>query len=105
MDLKKVYVLENQNQLLKLWHDLHDAGFEDKFIVQKFVQGAETSLFSITTYVDSKGDVTLLSSAHVLLQEHQPATLGIPCSMVTTSYPFLFEQVQRFFAELKKSRI
>lgn len=98
---KKVYVLENQNQLLKLWHDLHDAGFEDKFIVQKFVQGAETSLFSITTYVDSKGDVTLLSSAHVLLQEHQPATLGIPCSMVTTSYPFLFEQVQRFFAELK----
>lgn len=99
---KKVYVLDNESQLLQLWNDLFEAGFDDKFIVQKFVQGAETALYSITTYVDSKGDVTLLSSAHVLLQEHQPATLGIPCSMITTSYPMLFEQVQRFFAELKK---
>lgn len=98
---KKVYVITDEKELLDLWHALYDAGFKDKFIVQKFVKGAETALFSITTYVDSKGDVTLLSSAHVLLQEHQPSALGIPCAMITTSYPILFEQVQRFFAALK----
>ena len=99
---QKVYVIEDAKALQKLWHELYQAKFQDKFIVQKFVQGDETSLFSITAYVDQKGEVTLLSSARVLLQEHQPATLGIPCAMITGAYPGLYEQVKRFFAELKR---
>lgn len=99
---KKVYVIENSEQLLTLWNDLFKANFKDKFIVQKLVEGDETTLFSITAYVDRQGEVSMLSSAHVLLQEHQPASLGIPCSMITTPYPDLYEQVRLFFAELKR---
>lgn len=99
---QKVYVIQNATELKALWQALFDADFRDKFIVQKMVQGDETSLYSITAFVNSQGELALLSSAHVLLQEHAPAMLGIPCSMITASYPELYAQVRRFFAELKK---
>jgi D-aspartate ligase len=97
---KKVYFVNNREELADLWQTLEKAGFKGTFIAQQLVHGDDSQMFSVTAYVDSEGKVSLLCSARVLLEEHHPVTLGNPCAMITTAYDGLFEQVTRFFAGL-----
>jgi D-aspartate ligase len=63
--------------------------------VQELIPGDDTAMRSITAYVDQRGEVSLLATAQVLLQEHQPLAIGNPAAMVTTPYPDLMEQAER----------
>ena len=51
---------------------LKDAGFRDTFLVQELIPGDNTAMRSITAYVDSRGKVTLIGSARVLLEDRLP---------------------------------
>lgn len=93
---KKVYLIESEAELAALWRTLADAGFRDRFVVQELIPGDDTSMYSVTAYVDRSGEVTMAVAAHVLLEEHAPATLGNPCAMVTIDAPELLDQAERF---------
>ncbi|HEY0215570.1 MAG TPA: hypothetical protein VGC57_04175, partial [Cellulomonas sp.] len=45
---------------------------------------------------DSRGSITLLCSAHVLLEEHTPSGLGNPAAMVTTREDAMLDQARSF---------
>ncbi|MCL2594502.1 MAG: hypothetical protein FWD83_03125, partial [Promicromonosporaceae bacterium] len=72
----KVYTVANPSELDELWGRLRKAGFVGKFLVQEFIPGDDTAMRSVTAYVDSHGEVTMLSSARVLLGERTPTALG-----------------------------
>ncbi|MBO7665003.1 MAG: hypothetical protein J6S33_00440 [Aeriscardovia sp.] len=93
---KKVYYIQNQTELNELWRTLRTAGFRGVFAAQKLIPGDDEYMHSITAYVDSTGAATMLCHAHVLLEEHQPATLGNPCAMVTSPDKKLFAQASAF---------
>ncbi|MDD7384244.1 MAG: carboxylate--amine ligase [Actinomycetaceae bacterium] len=93
---QKVYRIENQDQLDRLWQALRRAGFRSTFLAQQLIPGDDTCMYSVTAYVDRRGTVTMMSAAHVLLQEHHPAMLGNPCAMITEPLPELTEPAQRF---------
>lgn len=97
---QKVYRIDTPEQLDELWHTLADAGFRGTFVAQELVEGDDTQMYSVTAYVDSTGTVSLLCSAHVLLEEHHPATLGNPCAMITEPNEELFEPVRRFLGAI-----
>ncbi|WP_341855090.1 hypothetical protein [Brachybacterium sp. GPGPB12] len=65
-------------------------------MVQEMIPGDDTSMLSVTAYVDTQGRVTLLGGAQVLLEEHTPGALGNPAAMFTTDLPEVFEQSVRF---------
>ncbi|MBW3087291.1 ATP-grasp domain-containing protein [Bifidobacterium sp. 82T24] len=97
---QKVYRIDTDEQLTALWHTLADAGFRGTFVAQELVEGDDTEMYSVTAYVDSTGTVSLLCSAHVLLEEHHPATLGNPCAMITEPIDEILRPAKRFLESL-----
>ncbi|MCE0487471.1 carboxylate--amine ligase [Ornithinimicrobium sediminis] len=91
----KIYKVDTPEELLDIFARVRRAGFRDRFVVQELIPGDDTAMRSITAYVDQRGEVTLLATAQVLLQEHQPLAIGNPAAMVTTPYPDLMEQAAR----------
>jgi D-aspartate ligase len=93
---KKVFEIGTPAQLDALWVSLREAGFRGRFVAQELVPGDDTQMRSITAYVDSSGAITLMCSAHVLLEEHTPSGLGNPAAMVTGRFDEMLEQARRF---------
>ncbi|WP_371300451.1 hypothetical protein [Cellulomonas sp. Y8] len=89
---KKVFEIASADELDALWASLKRAGFRGRFVVQELVPGDDTQMRSITAYVDSRGSITLLASAHVLLEEHTPSGLGNPAAMVVTREQGMLDQ-------------
>ena len=95
---KKVFEIATPDELTWLWDALRSAGFRGRFVVQELVPGDDTQMRSITAYVDSRGEITLLCSAHVLLEEHTPSGLGNPAAMITTRDDAMLDQARTFLA-------
>jgi len=93
---KKVFEIGSPDELDALWASLRGAGYRGRFVVQELVPGDDTRMRSITAYVDSRGSITLLASAHVLLEEHTPSGLGNPAAMVVTREQGMLDQAAAF---------
>ncbi|MFC7373732.1 MULTISPECIES: carboxylate--amine ligase [unclassified Brachybacterium] len=93
---RKVFEFHDRAQLLDLVGRLSAAGYTDRFVVQEMIPGDDTSMLSVTAYVDTRGKVTLLGGAQVLLEEHTPIAQGNPAAMYTTDLPDVLEQSVRF---------
>ncbi|OKL45901.1 hypothetical protein [Boudabousia marimammalium] len=97
---RKVYMVDNQEQMEHHLRTLikKTAGVESarRFVIQPRIDGNDTHNLLITAYVDRTGAVTMLSSAHVLIEDHAPSALGNPAAMITEPYPELYQQVERF---------
>lgn len=97
---KKVYFVDTLAQAEDLVADLdkHTAEVPNarRFVVQPRIHGNDTYNLCVTAYCDTHGRVTMLSSAHVLLEDHSPTALGNPAALITEPYPGLYEQVERF---------
>jgi len=93
---RKVFEIADRAQLVDLVDALTTAGYRDRFVVQEMIPGDDTSMLSVTAYVDTRGEVTLLGGAQVLLEEHTPGALGNPAAMFTTELPDVFDQSVRF---------
>ncbi|MCK0110613.1 ATP-grasp domain-containing protein [Ornithinimicrobium sp. F0845] len=93
---QKIYKVDTPERLREIFGLVRGAGFRDRFVVQELIPGDDTAMRSITAYMDSSGEVTLLATAQVLLQEHQPLAIGNPAAMVTTPFPELMDQAERF---------
>ncbi|WP_010534195.1 carboxylate--amine ligase [Brachybacterium squillarum] len=93
---RKVFEIRSRAELQDLVDRLHGAGFTDRFVVQEMIPGDDTCMLSVTAYVDSDGEVTLLGGAHVLLEEHTPGALGNPAAMFTTDLGPVLEASVRF---------
>lgn len=93
---QKVYEIASPAELDALWASLRAAGYRGRFVVQELVPGDDTRMRSITAYVDSRGSITLLASAHVLLEEHTPSGLGNPAAMVVAREQPMLDQAAAF---------
>lgn len=91
---RKIWFIETPAELEGMWRTLTDAGFRDTFLVQELIPGDNTHMRSITAYVDSHGEVTLIGSARVLLEDHAPTMIGNPVSMITEEFPSLWDKAE-----------
>lgn len=92
---KKIWFIESPGELDELWERLGSAGFRGVFLVQELIPGDNTQMRSITAYVDSRGTVSLIGSARVLLEDHAPTMIGNPVAMITEPFPKLWEAAER----------
>lgn len=92
---KKIYEVSSPEELVQVFHAVRDGGYRGRFVVQELIPGDDTAMRSITAYVDQRGEVTLMASAQVLLQEHTPLAIGNPAAMVTTAFPELMAHAER----------
>ncbi|PID97998.1 MAG: carboxylate--amine ligase [Actinobacteria bacterium] len=92
---RKIWFIESAEELQSLWETLRVSGFRDTFLVQELIPGDNTNMWSITAYADSHGDITLMGSARVLLEDHDPTMIGNPVAMITEPHEELWEDAQR----------
>lgn len=93
---RKVFFLESPQQKDDLVRSLRKAGFTGRFLFQELIEGDDTAQRSITAYRSSRGEVTLLCAAQVLLGEHTPDALGRPAAMITGHFPTLTAAAEKF---------
>ena len=93
---KKVFFLESAAEQQDLVRRLRESGFTGRFLFQELIEGDDTAQRSITAYRSSRGEVTLLCAAQVLLGEHTPDALGRPAAMITGDFPSLTTAAERF---------
>lgn len=93
---KKVYRIADQAELDDLWGRLCQAGYGGRFLVQELIPGDDTCNRSITAYVGTDGVMSMVCTAHVLLEEHTPSGLGNPAAMYTYRDDALIEAARRF---------
>jgi D-aspartate ligase len=96
LGMKKVWYITSQGELDEVWCRLRDVGFSGTFVVQELIGGDDTQMYSVTAYVDRTGKVSMLASAHVLLEDHSPSMLGNPVAMVVQAYEEITNQATRF---------
>lgn len=92
---RKIWFIESAEELTSLWQTLIQAGFRDRFLVQELIPGDNTAMRSITAYVDSRGQVSLIGSARVLLEDHAPTMIGNPVAMITEPFPQLWADASK----------
>lgn len=101
---KKVYFVSSDEELASTLATIHEHtdGYPDaqKFVVQPRLIGNDTYNMVLTAYMDSHGEVTMLSSAQVLLEDHSPTAVGNPAAMISEPYPHLYDQVVSFLKGL-----
>ncbi len=93
---KKVFFLESAAAQQELVQRLRESGFTGRFLFQELIEGDDTAQRSITAYRSSRGKVTLLCAAQVLLGEHTPEALGRPAAMITGDFPTLTAAAEKF---------
>lgn len=92
---QKIYFMHEQAELDRLWAALREAGFGGEFLVQELIEGDDTYMDSLTIYMSREGKATMLSGAHVLLEDHAPTLFGNPVAMITKPMPDLWEKAVR----------
>ncbi|RAX23285.1 MULTISPECIES: carboxylate--amine ligase [unclassified Actinomyces] len=95
---RKIYFLDSPEQLHGLWEDLRRAEFASTFLIQEYIPGDDDAMRSVTAYVASTGETTMIGSARVLLEDHAPSLIGNPVAMITEPYPELWEASERLLS-------
>jgi D-aspartate ligase len=73
---KKVYKLNNLEELKQVIREIYGAGYDDRLIIQDFIPGDDSQLRVMIGYCGQDRKVKLMSLAHVMLEEHTPHGLG-----------------------------
>jgi D-aspartate ligase len=73
---KKVYRLNNLQDLQRVVNEIYQAGYSDSLTIQEFIPGHDSNLRVMICFSGKDKKVKLMSLAHVLLEEHTPHGLG-----------------------------
>ena len=92
---RKIYFLDTPADLASLWSDLRGAGYRSTFLIQERIPGEDEAMRSVTAYMASNGEMTMIGSARVLLEDHAPTLIGNPVAMITEPFPELWDGAER----------
>ena len=92
---RKIYFLDTPADLASLWSDLRGAGYASTFLIQERIPDEDEAIRSVTAYITSNGEMTMIGSARVLLEDHAPTLIGNPVAMITEPFPELWDGAER----------
>jgi len=97
---RKIYFLDTPDELAALWEDLRGAGYRSTFLIQERIPGDDDAMRSVTAYMASNGEMTMIGSARVLLEDHAPTLIGNPVAMITEPFPEMWRGVERLLTSV-----
>ncbi|WNM25720.1 carboxylate--amine ligase [Demequina capsici] len=92
----KIHDLGGRDAVDALLARLAASGFTGTYLLQEFIPGDETQMRSLTAYRDARGNVTMVVTGRVLLEEHTPGTLGVPAAILTEPYGDAMDAMSRY---------
>ena len=91
---KKVYLLDNRQELEETIEKIYSAGYENPLIIQDTIPGNDEFMYVVTSYSNQDGKVEMMCLGHVLLEEHTPKGLGNHACIITEFNEDLLEQTR-----------
>lgn len=95
---KKIYEVADPAELERIFDALCDAGYRDELLVQDFIPGDDDAIVSLTTFSDDDGNMRVVSGGKVVLQDHSPARIGNPVTILLERHDQVVEDARRFLA-------
>ena len=81
----KVYKVMSEEELKEVVSKIEASGYSDNLIIQEYIPGDDSLLFDSILYVNTKGEVELMSFAQIALQEHTPTGIG-NCTVLVNGF-------------------
>lgn len=97
---KKVFLLENREELEKTLEKVYEAGYTANMIVQEFIPGDDTNMRVLTSYSDRSASVRMMCLGHVLLEEHTPYGIGNHAVIITEDNPELYDKFKNLLESI-----
>jgi D-aspartate ligase len=98
---KKIYIIQDKQELDKEMQRIYDSGYDDTLIIQEYIAGDDSYMYVLNAYVDSNHKVTFLSLAHIFLEEHTPSARGNHAVLVNDYNETLFKMIKKFLEDIK----
>lgn len=95
---QKIYDVSSADQMTEIFKNVQGSGYQDDLLVQEFVPGDDDAICTLTTYSDENGQVRVVSGGRVVLQDHSPAKIGNPLTIMLERHEQLIEDAKRFCA-------
>lgn len=97
---KKVFIVNNREELNNAIKMTYDAGYPDKMIIQDMIPGNDENMHVLTSYSDQNGKVKMMCLGHVLLEEHTPHGMGNHAVIITEYNEELMLKVKNLLEDL-----
>lgn len=99
---KKVYIINNEEELIKTIKNIDSSSYKDNLIIQEFVKGDDTNNVVINCYSNKEGKVVAMSLGRAVLEEYLPSVMGNYAAIITEpGYQELFDKVKYFLESIK----
>jgi D-aspartate ligase len=98
---KKIYKVNNNEELTKTIKDITDGGYKSTLIIQEYIPGDDSFLFDSVIYSDKNAKVKRITFAQIGLQEHAYNLVGNAAVLINGYNQFgnteeIVEKVKRF---------
>lgn len=82
---QKGYKIDSRDELNKVLSLIKASGFNDKFIIQEYIEGNDDTMFVYTAYVSSRGKVKSITAGKILMHDRTPELIG-NYNAITSAY-------------------
>lgn len=93
---KKIFEIETPQELERVWEAIHASEYDEELLIQDFIPGGDEGLRSLTLFADEHGEVRVSCSGRVVLQDHNPATIGNPVCIISERIESVIDDASRF---------
>lgn len=97
---KKVYILDNEEDLRLAMKNIYSSEYKDKMILQDFIPGDATNALSMNAYCDQNGKVRMMCLGQILLENPLPLMIGNYNAIYTFGDKELYAVYEDFFNKL-----
>ncbi len=73
---QKGYKINNEDELKKTLSNIKKSGFNDKFIIQEYINGTDDTMYVFTAYVSRNHKVKAISAGNILMHDRSPKLIG-----------------------------
>jgi len=98
---QKGYKIESEEEFKKVISNVKKSGFNDKFIVQEYIECDDSSMYVFTAYVSKNHEVKVITAGNILMHDRTPELIG-NYSAITNAYnQELSLQIKKFLEQIK----
>ena len=98
---QKGYKINSENELKKTLRIIKESGFNDKFIVQEYINGTDDTMYVFTAYVSKDHKVKAITAGNILMHDRSPKLIG-NYNAIGTAYNEEFSlEIKKFLEKIK----
>lgn len=98
--MHKVYFAKDKEEVKSSIENIYSNGYDGNVIIQEFIPGDDTHMWTPTCYSDKNGKVKMITLGHVLLEEHVPTAIGNDATILVQYNEELMLNLKKFLEEI-----